>query len=101
MSDVIEHVGTFLQIFTVDRMEIKTMAEDEPVIDAAVSRWVESGKTRDTLLMLTCIDGELYKLLASMACSWTISTPEGREKGHRIHHALFAQRKARGLIDDE
>lgn len=66
-------------------------ADEEGALDAAVTRYVESGRTRDDLLSLTMLTGPEYRVLASRVTSWYLSTPESRRRA-------IADQKAR---DDE
>lgn len=52
---------------------------EEPRVDAAVQAWLDSGGTRDSLIMLEMADGDIYKVRASHIKWWIISTPMGRK----------------------
>ncbi len=71
-------VGTFLKLW--DKLGASSLlhVDDEPRVNAAVSRWVDSGRSRDTLLDLTGVDGDQFYTLASEVTSWLVSTPRGR-----------------------
>lgn len=69
--------GTYLKVYDRIGEAVYCIADDEPRIDAAVSRWIET--KRDTLLDLTLLEGTTYKTLASDIMAWTITTPETRE----------------------
>lgn len=79
MSDVIDP-GEYVRLWTVDGESWAVLAEDEPRIDAAVSLWIDSGETRDALLLLTLTGGDAFKVRASMCASWFLSTPAGRRR---------------------
>lgn len=49
---------------------------DEPAIDVALTRHLESGCTRDELLHLTLSEGGPYRVRVSRICGWWINTPE-------------------------
>ena len=49
---------------------------DEGALDAAVSRYLDSGGTRDELLCLTLSEGGTYRVRASQVSSWYLSTPD-------------------------
>lgn len=72
-------------------------ADDEPRIDAAVTQYIDSGESRDTLLRLTFTDGREYTVRASQIVSWATSTPESRrraveyEKGQEEETRRFKQ----------
>ena len=59
---------------------------EEPRIDAAVSRWIDSGERANTLLDLTMLNGSRYRALASDLRSWVLSTPETRRTQIEITH---------------
>lgn len=80
---------------------VKCVPEDEPRVDAAVSLWVDSGRTRDTILYLTALDGARYCVLASHVTSWMLSAPQDRERSAGIELALKEERKSFGLLDDD
>lgn len=61
---------------------------DEPKLDAAVEQWVSSGETRDSLLLLTTVEGEPFKVLASTVTSWLTSTPASRARTRALEAAL-------------
>ena len=70
-------VGTYLKLYTGDGY-VLCQPQEEPRVDAAVSRWIDSGRTQDTLLSLDLMDGCAYKCLASCVSEWFLSTPENR-----------------------
>ena len=76
-----EVVGRFLKLWEGDSSTIVS-PDEEPRLNSAVVRWVESGKTIDTLLDLDRIDGDTYYTLASVITSWIVSTPEGRLRSY-------------------
>lgn len=73
-------VGTFLRIWDHGGSIVDVRIEHEPSIDAAVTAWVDSGRTRDALLRLETMVGSTYKTLASEITSWLISTPDARQR---------------------
>lgn len=96
---VAEH-PTFVKVFEEDGF-VLVVLEDAPRVDAAVSMWVDSGGTRDTLLELTRCDGDGYWVKASTITSWTISTYEGRRRSFEWEAAMRGEeqslREAAGL----
>jgi len=56
---------------------------DEGTLDAAVTRYLESGCTRDELLCLTLSEGGPYRVLASRVVGWWLNTPE-----HQMHNLM-------------
>lgn len=78
------NLSAWLNVWEANGCVFATDPADEPRIDAAVSKWLDSGKTRDTLLSLSFLDGREYKVLASNIVSWAISTSESREKEYEI-----------------
>lgn len=97
--------GTFVRLWTSDGGSWSIAVEEEPRIDAAVSRWVDSGETRDTLLLVTLTGGDPLKLRASFVASWMISTPEGRRRELEISKESDDEqervRKELGIWEDE
>lgn len=75
MSDFI--ADTWLRIFEPDG-PTSIAAHEEPRVNAAVSRYVDSGCSHDTLLDLEMIFGDTYYTKASLINSWYISTPAFR-----------------------
>ncbi len=70
---------------------VRLEATDEPIVDAAVQRYVDSGKTIDSLLSLTSTGGDSFKVLASSISSWTVSTPAARDREREIDAAMEAE----------
>jgi len=68
--------------------------QEEPRVDAAVERWISSGRTNDTLLRLTMIDGDEVAILASRVTSWMVSTPEGRRRAIEWDAVYRSEREA-------
>jgi hypothetical protein len=69
---------------------------DEPRIDAAVTSWLDSGGSRDSLLDLTLIDGSEYRVIASHVVAWSISSPESRQRFIEHQAAMRDERAAAG-----
>lgn len=61
---------------------------DEPRIDAAVSSWLDSGGTKDTLLSLTPAEGGDLKLRASCIYCFYPSTTATRRRWIEIRAEL-------------
>lgn len=76
---------------------------EDPRIDAAVSRYIDNG--RDTLLLLDCLDGSVYRCLASNIRSWYTSTPESRRQSLAWERDSKAEAKelriSLGIWEDE
>lgn len=49
---------------------------DEGTLDAAVTRYLDSGCTRDELLCLTLSEGGNYRVRVSLIAGWWLNTPE-------------------------
>lgn len=49
---------------------------DEPAVDVALTRYLESGCTRDELLHLTMSEGGAYRVRVSRVVGWWLMTPE-------------------------
>ena len=81
-------VGSFVRLWDTNGAAFMVAIEEEPRIDAAVSKWIDSGKTQDTLLDLTDVVGSSYKTLASEITSWLVLTPELRRAGVAYNKAL-------------
>jgi len=95
---------TFLKVYYDDGY-VLAKPECEQSIDAAVSAWVDSGKTRDRLLRIELLDGCELAVLASEVTSWLISTPETRQRQVEIERDLRAEdtamRQAAGIWDED
>jgi hypothetical protein len=72
----------YMSVWTRDGAQCDCVFDDEPMLDAAVTRWAI--EKRDELLSLTALSGARYKVLASEVTSWLESTPETRERGRDI-----------------
>lgn len=81
------------------------VVDDEPRIDAAVSRHVESGGTRDTLLDLTSLEGFPVRIRASAIASWFVSTPDTRRRSAELRKLQSDEaeehRASLGIWEDE
>ena len=73
-------LGTWIVVWDHMGGSFTVRSEDEPRIDAAVSAFLDSGGTRDTLLDLTTTEGFDLRLRTSNVASWMRSTPEGRRR---------------------
>lgn len=51
-------------------------ASDEGAVDVAVTRYLDSGCTRDEVLCLTFAEGGRYHVRASQIVGWWMQTPE-------------------------
>lgn len=71
---------TWLTVWEEGGLSYTVDAADEPRIDAAVSRYVDSGESRDSIIALAFTDGRDYRVRASQITSWAISTPETRHR---------------------
>ena len=56
--------------------------ECESSLDAAVSLYLAEG--RDSLIQITWVGGDTFKVRASLMKCWTLSTPEGRRRETEI-----------------
>ena len=81
---------SFIGMFEGEQVTRIDVCESD-VIDAAVSLWIDSGRTRDTLLHLTTPYGETYHVLASRITSWFISTEATRRAYYEHKAALDAE----------
>lgn len=71
---------SWLLLYEADNTCTSLIPEEASRIDAAVSGWIDSGKSRDELLHLTLREGGTFCTLASSIRSWWICTPEHRRK---------------------
>jgi hypothetical protein len=91
MSDTC--AGTHLIVYETDG-KIFVDALEEPRVSAAVSQYIDSGKTKDTLLDLTLIGGAAYYVRTSNIVSWLISTPSFRRSWEEYDAAMEEEKKA-------
>lgn len=82
---------TFLIVWTRDSGSCRCVVDDEPALDAAVQRWIDSARTLDTLCLLTTACGTTYTVLASEVTAWIVSTPTARAASAAIDAALKAE----------
>jgi len=67
---------SWLVVFEIANGSTHIDPSDEGALDAAVTRYLESGGTRDELLCLTLSEGGTYRIRASQVSSWYLSTPD-------------------------
>jgi hypothetical protein len=89
-ADATELPARWLQVWTTDGEFILCCAEEEPNLDAAVTGFIDSAGSRDTLCLLTAIGGATHRLLASTVTSWTIQTPATVTRAREINRAIDA-----------
>lgn len=75
-------MDAYITVYTRDGDCCECVARDEPVLDAAVTRYAH--ERRNELLSLTTITGAMYKVLASEVTSWVESTSETRQRGRLL-----------------
>lgn len=85
MSGNGDTLGTSLTVWEEGGSYYTVDVADEPRIDAAVSRYMETG--RDSLLALTFTDGREYRVKASQITHWAVSTPETRQRAVELDKA--------------
>ncbi len=68
--------------------------DDEPRIDAGVSRHIDSGGHTDTLLDLATTEGAPLRIRASQVVAWFVSTPETRARAVELTKAQEEERAA-------
>ncbi len=78
----------WLKVNLADEAYVCVDLADAPRLDAAVTQYLDSGKTRDCLLHLSCIDGDAFTVRVSLVNGWTESTPEGRRAAWEFEAAL-------------
>lgn len=62
----------------------------EPVLDVAMRRYLDSGCTRDELLLLDMACGAQLRILVSQVGSWIVTTGESRAADDAIDGMLRA-----------
>lgn len=67
---------TWLVVLEADGSSTHADPADEGMLDAALSRYVDSGCTRDEILCLTLSEGGNYHVRASRISGWWLNTPE-------------------------
>lgn len=85
--------ATYITVWDTSGERTSVCIDDEPRVDAAVSQWIASGRTQDTLLDLTTPEGVSFKCLASSIISWYTSSPEGRRRLKELNQELDAEDK--------
>ena len=88
----------FLKVWTRDGDYFNLEVNEEPRVDVAVCRYIESNETRDTLLDVVSIEGFPTKILASWIVGWLISTPEGRRRSWEVAEM---QKEENKIFEDE
>jgi hypothetical protein len=83
--------GTFVMVYDTQNSQANVVVEDESTIDAAVERWISSGQTQNTLLMLTLMSGATWKIRASDISNWVISSKAIRDLSRAHSAALSAE----------
>jgi len=81
-----EELGSWVILYDASDSAWSFEVDDEPRIDAAVSRHIDSGGTVDTLLDLTTTDGFRTRIRASHVMAWFVSTPETRRRAVELSH---------------
>ena len=77
-------VGSFLKVWEKDSVYCIEPA-DKHAIDAAVEKYLETG--RDSLLYLTLYCGDEYVTRVSCIMNWRESTPAGRQRQRELDAA--------------
>lgn len=90
---------SWLVVFEIANGSTHVDPGDEGALDAAVSRYLDSGGTRDELLCLTLAEGGAYRVRASQISSWYLSTPEHvRHNLIRTHAQRESDRTLRAAL---
>lgn len=82
---------SYLLVFDRQNGRCEVALEEEPVIDAAVTAWVDSGRQRDRVLSLRTVNGTTWRVLASEVSNWIDSTPASRALATARENALKAE----------
>lgn len=97
-------IDTYLKVYDGEDSCFVCVPEDEPRVNAAVSRYVDSGCTHDTLLDLTMVEGPTIYIRASDIRCWFVSTPGSRERRIGIdkesEDEYAEHRRAHGIWDE-
>jgi hypothetical protein len=98
-----EHPGTYIRVYD-ETGVVDLAAGQENSIDAAVTAYLESAGTRDSLVYLVSVSGAEYVVRASTIHGWTISTPENRARSAEVERAYrdedTALRQTFGIWDE-
>jgi len=72
-------LGSYVQVNLSNGDYYRVIPEDEPRIDSQVESYLTSGKTKDSIIEITCKDGSMIKVLASEISDWYFSTLSTRK----------------------
>lgn len=78
----------WLVLWDTDNDAYYVATHEESKIDAAVTQWIDSQETRDTLLHLDKVDGSFLRIKASGVKAWALSTAATRELQEQINASL-------------
>lgn len=81
-------VGSYLRVFDQNGSYCYAKIEEEPRIDAAVTQYVSSGGSRDSVIDIELQEGATYKILASHITGWFVSTPDTRRERIRLNKLM-------------
>lgn len=93
--------GSWLMVYDQDNGCCRCEIGEAPVIDAAVTAYLDSGKTHDQVMHLAQIDGATYRILVSCISSWVDSTPEIRAREYEREATMKAERPAEPWKEDD
>jgi len=86
---MINDAASFLSVFTRDGSFCRVDVSEEGIIDAAVTRYADSGKYADSVLHLSlAFSPGVYRVLASEITSWLDSTPESRAASRQLDELM-------------
>ena len=77
-------IGSFIKVWETNSVYCVELA-DKHAIDAAVEKYLETG--RDSLLYLMLHSGDEYITRVSCIMNWRESTPEGRQRQRELDAA--------------
>lgn len=83
---------SWLMVWTRGDGVCRVALDEAPLIDAAVTTYVDSGRHRDAVLHVAAAHGGTYRVLASEITSWMESTPATRAEEREIEALLAAER---------
>jgi hypothetical protein len=92
MIEYLEGPGTYIIVCRNDDMALN-VTDSIDSVDARTQEWLSSGKTRDSWVSLTNIDGDEVRVLASSVTALILSTPEGRRRQAAFRFASQEEQK--------
>lgn len=82
---------SWVKVWFMDEGWVLCPLDEEPRIDAAVTTYIDSGRTRDSLIHLTAVDGGRVVVRASFVSGWSVSDPAMRRAGWEYRAMVEAE----------